>query len=32
MAALVSHAGSRGMDNPSLTHADKERFARKIQV
>ena len=32
MAALVSHAGSWGMGNPSLTDFAQERFVREFQV
>jgi hypothetical protein len=32
MPALVSHAGSRGMGNPSLTLVAQERFEREDQV
>jgi hypothetical protein len=32
MAALVSHAGSWGMGNPSLTAFAQGRFVREVQV
>ena len=32
MAALVSHAASWGMGNPSLTVLAQERFVREVQV
>jgi hypothetical protein len=32
MAALVSHAGSRGMGNPSRTFVARESFVHEAQV
>jgi len=32
LAALVSHAGSWGMGNPSLTVVAQERFVREARV
>ena len=31
-AVLVSHAGPRGMGNPSLTVVGQQRFVREAQV